>query len=59
MPSDQDRPVREGARSRPAERPLRLDAALLFRSHPEVEILHAGTVYRLRLTKGGKLLLTK
>ncbi|MCS6892409.1 MAG: hemin uptake protein HemP [Rhodovarius sp.] len=59
MQKNQDHPPREGARTRPADRPVRLDAAVLFRSHHEVEILHAGTVYRLRLTKGGKLLLTK
>nr|WP_328798945.1 hemin uptake protein HemP [Rhodovarius lipocyclicus] len=38
---------------------LRLDAEVLFRAGPEVEILHAGEVYRLRRTRLGKLILTK
>jgi hemin uptake protein HemP len=38
---------------------LRLDAEVLFRAGPEVEILHSGEVYRLRRTRLGKLILTK
>jgi hemin uptake protein HemP len=59
MDRDREQPPPLGKRDRPAGRPLRLDAAVLFRNGPEVEILHAGTVYRLRLTRGRKLLLTK
>ena len=40
-------------------RPLRLDAALLFRAGPEIEIVQGESVYRLRRTKAGKLILTK
>jgi hemin uptake protein HemP len=36
-----------------------LDAEVLFRDGPEVEIHHKEEVYRLRLTRGGKLILTK
>jgi hemin uptake protein HemP len=52
-------PKRPAASAQPPARPLRLDSAVLFRTAPEVEILHDGVVYRLRRTKGGKLLLTK
>lgn len=52
-------PERPAAPAQPPPRPLRLDSAVLFRTAPEVEILHEGAVYRLRRTKGGKLLLTK
>ncbi|MBE9603700.1 hemin uptake protein HemP [Acetobacteraceae bacterium H6797] len=43
----------------PPRRPLRLDAALLFRAGPEIEIVQGEAVYRLRRTKAGKLILTK
>ncbi len=45
--------VRTGARSR------RLDSTELFAGGQEVEILHAGEIYRLRRTRSGKLILTK
>lgn len=42
-----------------APRRRSLDAEVLFRDGPEVEIHHREEVYRLRLTRGGKLILTK
>ncbi|WP_431301658.1 hemin uptake protein HemP [Sediminicoccus sp. BL-A-41-H5] len=36
-----------------------LDAEVLFRDGPEIEIHHREEIYRLRLTRGGKLILTK
>ena len=36
-----------------------LDAEVLFRDGPEIEIRHNNDVYRLRRTRGGKLILTK
>jgi hemin uptake protein HemP len=47
---------------RPPDRTPRrrsLDAELLFRDGPEIEIHHKEEIYRLRLTRGGKLILTK
>lgn len=47
---------------RPTDRESRrrcLDAEVLFRDGPEVEIHHKEDIYRLRLTRGGKLILTK
>ena len=60
-----DRPERND--SREADRHVAPRAAApgiirsesLFGGEREVLILHAGEVYRLRLTKNGKLLLTK
>lgn len=37
----------------------RLRSDELFRGRQEVEIEHQGEVYRLRLTRAGKLILTK
>jgi hemin uptake protein HemP len=45
-------------RPRPAGKP-RLQAAALLAGSREVIIEHAGEEYRLRLTKNGKLILTK
>lgn len=43
-----------------APRRKRLDAEVLFRDGAEeVEIIHAGEIYRLRRTRAGKLILTK
>jgi hemin uptake protein HemP len=56
---DRREPDRE---DRPAERPVprRLyPSRLLFDGTREVLILHAGEEYRLRITRAGKLLLTK
>ena len=37
---------------------VRLTTADLFRHQREIHIEHAGRIYRLRLTKSGKLILT-
>lgn len=42
----------------PASRP-RIDVQQLMQGRQELEIAHRGEVYRLRLTKSGKLILTK
>jgi len=46
-----------------AERLLRLsgviESSYLFAKHSEVEIHHEGDVYRLRVTRNGKLILNK
>lgn len=43
----------------PPPPPRRLPSQQLFGSHRELEILHQGQIYRLRLTSQGKLILTK
>ncbi|MFM2091620.1 MAG: Hemin uptake protein hemP [Planctomycetota bacterium] len=42
----------------PVEPTPRVDAAELLGGSREVEIVHNGRVYRLRLTASGKLILT-
>lgn len=37
----------------------RYDSRDLFRGHQEIMIEHVGDVYRLRITRQGKLILTK
>ncbi|WP_428509941.1 hemin uptake protein HemP [Roseateles sp.] len=44
---------------RPGHAPRRLSSETLLADRREVEIEHAGQVYRLRLTSLGKLILTK
>lgn len=39
--------------------PVTLDAVKLFDGRPEIRLLHRGQEYRLRITKQGKLILTK
>jgi hemin uptake protein HemP len=41
------------------EAPPRFDTASLFQGSSEVRLLHRGQEYRLRVTKQGKLILTK
>jgi len=36
-----------------------IDSGHLFAGHKEVQIQHAGEVYRLRVTRNGKLILNK
>jgi hemin uptake protein HemP len=43
----------------PAAPAPRVQSVQLFGRHREVEIVHAGQVYRLRQTAQGKLILTK
>ena len=55
-------PLSDRQTLRPAQRPAMPDtvpAALLFRGRQEVLIRHNGEHYRLRITKSGKLILTK
>lgn len=52
------------APSRPTPPPVgaarrRLDSRQLFQDGQEIDIDHAGSVYRLRITSLGKLILTK
>lgn len=42
----------------PAE-PADIDTAELLGDRTEIRIRHAGAIYRLRITRGGKLILTK
>ena len=42
-----------------AVRPRRYDAAELFDGNTEIEIVHQGSVYRLKITRQGKLILNK
>lgn len=37
----------------------RVQSLALFRGHREIVIVHQGAEYRLRITKGDKLILTK
>jgi hemin uptake protein HemP len=43
----------------PREEPADIDTAELFGDRSEIRIRHAGAIYRLRITRGGKLILTK
>ena len=51
--------TRSTQRPVPARRTPRLQAAVLLQGHREVIIEHGAEEYRLRLTRQGKLLLTK
>ena len=50
------RPFQGPARAGP---PPFVDSAALFGERKELAIRHAGETYRLRITKNGKLILTK
>ncbi|HEV2293507.1 MAG TPA: hemin uptake protein HemP [Tepidisphaeraceae bacterium] len=57
---------KEGQQSAPATEgvakpvpPITVEAATLFKGRDEVRLLHRGQEYRLRVTKQGKLILTK
>ncbi|MHB1186803.1 hemin uptake protein HemP [Thiobacillus sp.] len=43
----------------PASRPAIIPAELLFQGSQEILIGHNGETYRLRITRNGKLILTK
>lgn len=45
--------------TRPDNSPIVIDAGELFAGRREVGIRHAGQVYRLRITRNGKLILNK
>ena len=54
----QDRaPAAEGVAKRVP--PITVETASLFHGRDEVRLLHRGQEYRLRVTKQGKLILTK
>ena len=46
------------AERRPAHAPI-IDSVQLFADRKEVQIRHGGQMYRLRVTKNGKLILNK
>jgi len=50
---------RQGADRRPPPDVSVVDSVNLFAGRKEVEIRHAGEVYRLRITRNGKLILNK
>lgn len=52
LPPGKPEPAKPGRR-------LVLEAEVLFRDGPEVEIKHGRETYRLRRTRGDKLILTK
>lgn len=54
---DQERDVENRVSVEPGQR--QVQSLALFRGHREIVILHQGTQYRLRITKGDKLILTK
>ncbi len=58
---DEPKQATDKPMSQPQSAPGRtvLDSRQLFRTAAEVEIRHAGEVYRLRCTRAGKLILTK
>ncbi len=41
------------------EKPLTVETETLFAGRDEIRLLHRGQEYRLRMTKQGKLILTK
>lgn len=45
--------------NRPPAKPVAVSSDDLFKGAKEVLILHAGETYRLRLTRNGRLILTK
>jgi len=63
--SNADRPAAANTVDRPrdptalAAAPVVLDSAALFGRGNEVRVRHNGQEYRLRITKAGKLILTK
>jgi hemin uptake protein HemP len=51
-------PQQDAAKTMPST-PVRLDSANLFNGQDEVRLIHRGQEYRLRITRQGKLILTK
>ena len=56
-PPDRDADVEARVAVEPGAR--QVQSLALFRGHREIMILHQETQYRLRITKGDKLILTK
>ena len=52
-------PTRGSTPGQPREKTVAIDSGNLLAGHKEIQIRHAGEVYRLRLTKNGKLILNK
>lgn len=54
-------PLRGSGKPEPVEKdaPVSLDVADILRGRRRVNLLHEGEVYRLQVTRQGKLLLTK
>jgi hemin uptake protein HemP len=52
-------PPRDAAAEDAAKALPRLAASQLFGEASELELIHQGEVYRLRITRNGKLILTK
>ena len=48
-----------GTRPGAASTPVTLDSSTLFAGGDEVRLVHRGQEYRLRITRQGKLILTK
>lgn len=48
----------DAAKRRPTDSPV-IDSAELFADRKEIHIRHGGELYRLRLTRNGKLILNK
>ncbi|MGB7156477.1 MAG: hemin uptake protein HemP [Tepidisphaeraceae bacterium] len=57
QPGRESVPLKEEA-SKPVP-PITVEAATLFKGKDEIRLLHRGQEYRLRVTKQGKLILTK
>jgi len=59
-PTDRDPDIPSGAAVIPlGPDRIRIQSRALFRGHREIVILREGTEYRLRITKGDELILTK
>lgn len=56
---EQPDPAHETATPPPAPAIKRMDAASLFGAAREIELVHQGEPYRLRITRNGRLILTK
>ena len=64
MPSDLELPADDSGNDVESEHscsvpPLVFDSACLFQGRNEVMIRHHGDIYRLRITRNGKLILNK
>ncbi|HYO08949.1 MAG TPA: hemin uptake protein HemP [Tepidisphaeraceae bacterium] len=58
-PSRPPAPALQGLRGAATKPPVVLDTAALFAGGTEVRLQHRGQEYRLRVTRQGKLILTK
>jgi hemin uptake protein HemP len=58
-PNDSARATHSDRPVDPSADPVVLDSATLFGRRNEIRVRHNGQEYRLRITKAGKLILTK